>query len=66
MRGLTPLIRLLAHDFITRYQVNYDEALDYIYRSETFKKLQDPKTTLSTWAPLDILDLYDRTEPYSK
>jgi hypothetical protein len=62
MRGYTPLVRLLVNDFVQRYHVSYDEALDRIYRSETFKKLLDENTTLRTWAPQDILDLYERTE----
>ncbi|MDR1013370.1 MAG: hypothetical protein LBL86_00050 [Coriobacteriales bacterium] len=62
MRRLTPLIRLLAHDFVNRHHMSYDEALDSIYRSELLKMIQDPDTTFSTWAPLDLLDFYDRTE----
>jgi hypothetical protein len=53
---------MLADEFVSRYQVDYATALDSIYRSEMFKKLQDPNTTFSTWAPLDLLDFYSRTE----
>ena len=66
MRRLTPLIRLLVNDYIDRYQVGYEDALDAIYKSETFKKLQDDNTTFSTWAPMDILDYYEKTELSSK
>jgi predicted Zn-dependent protease len=67
MRGYTPLMRLLVSDFVARYHVSYDDALDAIYRSETFKNLIDKNTTLATWAPQDLLDLYERTEmPFVK
>lgn len=62
MRGMTPLVRMLADAYVRRYQVDYAIALDNIYRSEMFKKLQDPNTTFSTWAPLDLLDYYSKTE----
>ena len=61
-RRLTPLIRLLVSDYTNRYQVGYDEALDAIYQSETFRNLLDEKTTFATWAPQDLLDYYERTE----
>ena len=63
MRRLTPLIRLLANDYVNRHHVDYDVALDRIYQSEMFKKLQDEKTTFPTWASQDLLDYLDRTEP---
>jgi hypothetical protein len=62
MRGQTPLIQMLVNDFVARYDVDYDEALNRLYRSDLLKKLGDDKTTLSTWAPQDLLDLYERTE----
>jgi len=62
MRRLTPLIRLLLNDYIKRYNVSYDEALDAIYQSEILKKILDERTTFSTWAPQDLLDYYERTE----
>jgi hypothetical protein len=62
MRGHTPLIRLLARDFVDRYQVGYEEALDSIYRSKIFKGILDERTTLATWAPQDLLELYEQTE----
>jgi hypothetical protein len=62
MRGFTPLVRMLAHDYVSRYHVDYEEALDRIYRSEILKKVLDPNTTFATWAPRDLLDLYERTE----
>ena len=61
MRRLAPLIRLLADDYTKRYHVDYDTALDRIYRSEMFKKIQDEKTTFSTWAPQDLLDYLELT-----
>jgi len=62
MRGYTPLIRLLVHDFVKRYHVGYDEALDAVYRSSMLKLILDENTTFATWAPEDLLDYYERTE----
>jgi len=62
MRRLTPLIRLFVNDYVNRYHVDYDTALDRVYRSETFRKIQDENTTFSTWAPQDLLDYLEQTE----
>jgi hypothetical protein len=50
------------NDFVVRYGTSYEEALDRLYRSDMFKGICDSKTTLSTWAPQDLLDRYENTE----
>lgn len=62
MRRLTPLIRLLVNDYTNRYHTSYEDALDAIYQSETFKKILDEDTTFATWAPQDLLDYYEQNE----
>jgi hypothetical protein len=58
---MTPLLDMLVDDFVKRYNIGYDEAIDRLYRSELFRRMQDPsRNTYRTWAPEDLLDEYER------
>ena len=50
------MMRDLAMMLIKKYNVSLSEALDILYNSETFEKLQDERTGLYFQSPVYVFD----------
>ena len=54
------MMRDLAMMLIKKYNVSLSEALDILYNSETFEKLQDERTGLYFQSPLYVFDFLQK------
>lgn len=54
------MLRDLAVMLIDEYNISLVEALDILYNSETFEKLQDPETGLYFQSPVYVFDFLQR------
>ncbi len=54
------MLRDLAVMLISEYNISLAEALDILYNSETFEKLQDPETGLYFQSPVYVFDFLQR------
>lgn len=54
------MLRDLAVMLIDEYNISLAEALDILYNSETFEKLQDPETGLYFQSPVYVFDFLQR------
>jgi hypothetical protein len=50
------MARDLAVMLVEDYQISIPEALDILYNSETYEKLQDPRTGLYFQSPVYVYD----------
>lgn len=54
------MMRDLAMMLIKKYNVSLSEALDILYNSETFEKLQDERTGLYFQSPVYVFDFLQK------
>ena len=54
------MMRDLAVMLIGEYNISLAEALDILYNSETYEKLQDPTTGLYFQSPVYVFDFLQR------
>ncbi len=54
------MMRDLAMMLIKKYNVSLSEALDVLYNSETFEKLQDERTGLYFQSPVYVFDFLQK------
>ena len=54
------MVRDLAMMLIGKYNVTLAEALDMLYNSETYEKLQNPRTGLYFQSPVYVFDFLQR------
>ncbi len=54
------MMRDLAVMLIDEYNISLAEALDILYNSETYEKLQDPATGLYFQSPVYVFDFLQR------
>ena len=54
------MMRDLAVMLIDKYNISLAEALDILYNSETYEKLQDPSTGLYFQSPVYVFDFLQR------
>lgn len=54
------MARDLAVMLIGKYNITLAEALDILYNSETYEKLQDPRTGLYFQSPVYVFDFLQR------
>ena len=54
------MMRDLAMMLIKEYNISLTEALGMLYNSETYKKLQDPRTGLYFQSPVYVFDFLQR------
>ena len=54
------MMRDLAVMLINKYNISLAEALDILYNSETYEKLQDPSTGLYFQSPVYVFDFLQR------
>ena len=54
------MARDLAVMLIGKYNITLAEALDMLYNSETYEKLQDPRTGLYFQSPVYVFDFLVR------
>ena len=54
------MLRDLAVMLIDEYNISLVEALDILYNSDTFEKLQDPETGLYFQSPVYVFDFLQR------
>lgn len=54
------MMRDLAVMLMDKYNVSLAEALDILYNSETYEKLQDPATGLYFQSPVYVFDFLQR------
>ena len=54
------MMRDLAVMLIAEYQISLAEALDVLYNSKTYEKLQDPRTGLYFQSPVYVFDFLQR------
>lgn len=54
------MTRDLAVMLIGKYDITLAEALDILYNSETYEKLQDPRTGLYFQSPVYVFDFLQR------
>ena len=59
MRDITMMV-------IEKYNVSLAEALDLVYNSETYMKLQDPRTGLYFQSPVYVFDFLQKELEYGK
>ena len=59
MRDITMMI-------IEKYNVSLAEALDLVYNSETYMKLQDPRTGLYFQSPVYVFDFLQKELEHGK
>ena len=54
------MLRDLAMMLIEEYNISLAEALDILYNSETFEKLQNPETGLYFQSPVYVFDFLQK------
>ena len=54
------MVRDLAMMLIGKYNITLAEALDMLYNSETYEKLQNPRTGLYFQSPVYVFDFLQR------
>ena len=54
------MMRDLSVMLIAEYQISLAEALDVLYNSKTYEKLQDPRTGLYFQSPVYVFDFLQR------
>ena len=54
------MMRDLAVMLIDEYKISLAEALDILYNSETYEKLQDPETGLYFQSPVYVFDFLQK------
>ena len=59
MRDITMMV-------IEKYNVSLAEALDLVYNSETYMKLQDPRTGLYFQSPVYVFDFLQKELAHGK
>ena len=55
----TSLIRMVIDGLVATHEWSYEETLDRFYKSETCKTLSDRRTGMYTFAPKDIIKLFE-------
>lgn len=60
------MMRDLVVMLIDKYNVSLAEALDILYNSETYAKLQDPRTGLYFQSPVYVFDFLQRELEHGK
>jgi hypothetical protein len=58
----TALIRMVIDDLAKKYNWTYEETLDKFYNSVVCKGLSDRKTGMFTFAPREIIELFEQEE----
>jgi hypothetical protein len=55
----TSLIRMVVHDLSQKYNWDYEFTLEKFYTSKVCKALSDEKTGVFTFAPREIVQLFE-------
>ena len=55
----TSLVRMIIEDLAKYHDWTFEETLERFYRSNTCKTLSDVKTGVFTFAPKDIIELFE-------
>ena len=55
----TSLIRLVISDLVKKHDWTYETALEKFYHSETCKGISDEETGMFTFAPREIIELFE-------
>ena len=55
----TSLVRMVIEDLANNHKWTYEETLDKFYKSKTCRDLSDERTGLFTFAPKDIIQLFE-------
>ena len=56
----TSLIRMVIGALVERHNWTYEEALEKFYNSKVCKGLSDKSTGMFTFAPREIVELFDQ------
>lgn len=56
----TSLIRMVITDLAEKYNWTYDETLDRFYKSNVCQGLSDKQTGMFTFAPREIIELFEQ------
>ena len=59
MFGDTSLIRLVIEGLTKKYNWTYEQALENFYTSGTCRGISDKETGMFTFAPREIIELFD-------
>jgi len=59
MVGDTSLMRMVIEDLAASHKWTYEESLDRFYFSKTCKHLSDRETGFFTFAPREIIELFE-------
>jgi len=59
----TSLLRMVIDDLAKRHNWSLEETFDRFYRSKTCKNLSDTRTGLFTFAPKEIIELFEEEIP---
>jgi len=55
----TSLVRMVIEDLAKYHKWTFEETFDQFYRSKTCKSLSDEKTGMFTFAPKEIIELFE-------
>ena len=63
MKGYdTALIRMVITDLAKKYNWDYEKTMDKFYNSNVCKGLSDEKTGMFTFAPREIIEIFEEEE----
>ncbi|MCL2199017.1 MAG: hypothetical protein FWB80_08855 [Defluviitaleaceae bacterium] len=58
----TSLVRMVIENLADQHKWTYEEALDRFYKSDTCRALSDRRTGMFTFAPREIVMLFNESE----
>jgi hypothetical protein len=61
----TSLIRLVVHEISHKYSWDYEHTMEKFYTSKVCKALSDEKTGVFTFAPREIVQLFEQEVNHS-
>ncbi|MCL2086985.1 MAG: hypothetical protein FWH05_05250 [Oscillospiraceae bacterium] len=61
MLGDTSLMRMVIEGLAKSHKWTYEETIDKFYNSEVCKGISDKRTGMFTYAPIEIIELFEET-----